>query len=45
MEFDIEALQELVSQEERAVGACSFTCGASCTATGYCQATCGWTNN
>ncbi|MFF7947652.1 ALQxL family class IV lanthipeptide [Streptomyces griseorubiginosus] len=38
MEFDIEALQELVSQEERAVGACSWTCGVSCAPT-ECPAT------
>ncbi|WP_198042255.1 ALQxL family class IV lanthipeptide [Kitasatospora azatica] len=38
MEFDLDALQELVAQEEQAVGACEWTCGASCQVT-ECPAT------
>ncbi|GAA4993456.1 ALQxL family class IV lanthipeptide [Kitasatospora paranensis] len=30
MDFDIEALQELVVQEEQAVGACSPSCIRTC---------------
>ncbi|WP_157537866.1 ALQxL family class IV lanthipeptide [Kitasatospora azatica] len=43
MEFDFDALQELVAQEEQAVGVCEWTCGVSCRVTGYCPATCGTT--
>ncbi|WP_157537867.1 ALQxL family class IV lanthipeptide [Kitasatospora azatica] len=39
MDFDFDALQELVPQEEQAVGACSWTCGRSCRIT-ICPATC-----
>ena len=39
MEFDVEALQELVSQEEQAVGACTYSCTRSCAQT-WCPATC-----
>jgi len=39
MEFDIDALQELVSQEEQAVGACAWSCNRSCSVT-VCPATC-----
>ncbi|GAA4993451.1 ALQxL family class IV lanthipeptide [Kitasatospora paranensis] len=44
MEFDIEALQELVAQEEQAVGACAVSCGRSCRLT-VCPATCQITND
>ena len=40
MEFDIDALQELVSQDEQEVGACVWTCGISCPYTTPCPATC-----
>ncbi|MFF7947650.1 ALQxL family class IV lanthipeptide [Streptomyces griseorubiginosus] len=47
MEFDIEALQELVSLEERAVGACAWTCNGTrptCEASA-CPATCGFSGS
>ncbi|WP_198042256.1 ALQxL family class IV lanthipeptide [Kitasatospora azatica] len=39
MEFDLDALQELVSQEDQAVGACEWSCTRSCQVT-VCPATC-----
>ncbi|GAA4993465.1 ALQxL family class IV lanthipeptide [Kitasatospora paranensis] len=43
MDFDIEALQELVAQEEQAVGACDWTCNKTCRLT-ICPATCAATD-
>ncbi|MFF7947655.1 ALQxL family class IV lanthipeptide [Streptomyces griseorubiginosus] len=39
MEFDVDALQELVVQEDQAVGACTYSCTRSCAQT-WCPATC-----
>ncbi|MEV4558393.1 ALQxL family class IV lanthipeptide [Kitasatospora sp. NPDC049285] len=39
MEFDLDALQELASQEEQAAAACAWSCGRSCQVT-VCPSTC-----